>query len=300
VPIKHMRWLPALLLAAAGSVGANSSYAASTPLVTSATAPQPKLICKTGSIVFQSGRVKATGGCKFKNRPVGTWAWVNQTVDATGTACPSAATSGRGSSFEPKPAARVTPVFTLTVPKTRFYRTKVLRVGGNRSLTVGWDSCGVPLESAGQLTDGSKLCRYVTEHSFDLATRLLRLGKVACPVEYGECRWQPDGKLRKPAVEVTIYGGVMKCSNGYSALSYAWLNSGCVRINATAAFVIPAHWSGHAYWDITLLTMDGSDKPLPVNEIPPGEWGHGSPSQNGFASWRRIGPFRLAGTTPFC
>lgn len=259
----------------------------------------PKLVCKTGSVVFKDGRVRTTGGCTFKGKPVGKWSWVNPTtIDAAGTSCTMAATSGRGSSFDPKPKARVTPVFTLRVPKSRFYRAKVLRVGG-RTLIAGWDSCGTPLEVGGQLTDGSKLCRYVTDHSWDLATRTLRLAKVACPAEFGEGKWQLDGKLGgRP--DVTIYGGVLRFANGYSALSYAYLNSGCFRANATAVFVIPPSWRGNAYWDITLLTMDANGQPLLVNEIPLGEWGFGDPRFNGFASNQRIGPFTLSGSKPFC
>lgn len=260
----------------------------------------PKLVCKTGSVVLKDGRVKATGGCTFKGKPVGKWSWVNpSTTDAVGTPCVVLATSGQGSSFEPKPKGRMAPVFTLRVLKTRFYSAKVLRVGG-KTLTAGWDYCGTPLEVTSlPEADISQLCRYITDHSWDLASRTLRLGMVACPPEYGECKWQLDGKLRGRA-EVTIYGGVLRCNNGYAVLSYALLNSGCYRANATSVFIIPPSWGGHAYWDISLLTMDGQGQPLQVNEIPPGEWGYGSPTQNGFSPWRRIGPFTLTGTKPFC
>ena len=273
---------------------AGGSHSTSSPTGHEAT---PKLVCKTGSVVLKDGRVKATGGCTFKSKPVGKWSWVNpSTVDAAGTPCVVLATGGQGSSFEPKPKAQMAPVFTLRVPKTRFYRGKVLRVGG-KTLTAGWDSCGTPLEIISLPEGTSPLCVYVTDHGFDTATRALRLGKVGCPSEFGECKWESYEKyIYNPTPDITVYGGRVLCANGYSAVSYAWLNSGCIRFNATAVYVLPSNWGGRAYGDLSLLTMDASGVPLQVRGDSPGEPSAGP----GFVSWERIDVGSLHGTKPFC
>lgn len=283
---------------------AGVSYPTSSPTVQAAKSkPVPRLICKVGTAMVRNTRASATGGCTFGGKRVGSWSWVNQTVDAAGTPCPMAATSGTGSSFEPKPAAQVTPVFTLSVPKTRFYRAKVLRVGGH-TLTTGWDSCGTPLEVVPLPPgDDSPLCKYLAPHSFDAATRTLTLGKVVgCPREFGECKWVPvpPDKWYSPYPGVTIYGGVIRCSNGNIAITYALLNSGCVRIDATGSFVIPDIWAGKAYWDISILTTDSNWQPLQVNVIPPGQYGAGDPAFNGFMPYQHVDAGTLHGSKPFC
>lgn len=261
--------------------------------------PVPKLVCKTGAVIVKDGKVAWTGGCTYRSRPVGKVTWVSPvTNDATGTVCQSTTTSGSGKTFTPVPSARITPVFTLRVPKTRFYRAKVLRVGG-RTLIAGWDSCGTPLPvSSLPLGDSSPLCVYTAPATFDAATRTLRFGGIACPSSFGACSWQPvpSDKWYSPAPGVTIYGSVVWCANGNTAITYASLNGGCIRINATGAFVLPPFWGGGwVYWNVTLLTVGLDFQPVASNVVDPSD-----PRWNGFTPYQPIEPVVLPGTRAIC
>ena len=265
--------------------------------------PPAKLVCSPGRVVTLDGRVAVwDGGCSFKGKPVGTWSWSYQTItDATGTACtPLTATSGDGSSFEPKPSARLSPAFTFSVEKTSAYPAKVMRVGG-KPVIVGWDSCGTPLQAISRsVVDTNPICSYDTDPSWDLATRTLRLGAVVCPASFGECKWAPEGKavqVNGPGgfYPVSVYGGRLHCANEYTVIPYNLLG-GCIRVDYTGAFVIPPTWHGWGWWDVTLLSLDAGGYPLPFNVKPP----YNDPRYNGFALWKRVGNFYLVSDKPMC